>query len=396
MVRALLAPGRIVHAAHRRGEPHAALVVEHRVVLVRLGVPQHRVAPIGRRRRRRDRAGMARSKRDRHVRIGHRHLEGRDLVGLRIEDRHQVGRVFGRAVKRAAGIDRRLAPVGRDQVVQILVRRRPVPGGDDDVALDAGRPLRLVLGQFALRDAVGPVAEILVRHAAELAGEAVGHHLAGLAGGDAADPGVGAGIELAELRRNRAGRFLAELMAADAVDIVHALQPGVARDVLRNVGVAAEVRRGRDLHHRVPVDRRIIMRGRAFVGRLHGGVVEDVAGLDAHLRRVDEAVAAHPDLIVGDRQIGDDVAALIVGDDAAGEAGRQIGRLGDHPDAGFRPARAGDDAADVVGIDGDGGARCRLRAQRCRRRHQGERDCRDAEIQCSLRHVRCDVPLAGL
>ena len=170
------------------------------------------------------------------LRIGHRHLEERHLVGLRIEDRHVVGRIFRRAVERAVGIDRRIAPVRRDQVVQVLVRRRPVPGGDDEIALDAGRPLRLVLRQFALGDAVGPVAEILVRRAAELAGDAVGHHLAGLAGLDAANPGVRAEVELAELRRDRARRFLAELMTADAVGVVHLPDPGFARDVLRNVG----------------------------------------------------------------------------------------------------------------------------------------------------------------
>ena len=129
-----------------------------------------------------DRAGVARSERDRHARIGDRHLEVRHLVGLRIEDRHLVGRIFRRAVERTVGVDRRLAPVRRDQVVQILVGRRPVPGGDDEIALDARGPRRLVLRQLALGDAVGPVAEILVGRAAELAGDAVGHHLAGLAG----------------------------------------------------------------------------------------------------------------------------------------------------------------------------------------------------------------------
>ncbi len=46
------------------------LLVEHRVVVVGLGVPEHLVAPVGRRRRRLDRAGVARSERNRHVRIG--------------------------------------------------------------------------------------------------------------------------------------------------------------------------------------------------------------------------------------------------------------------------------------------------------------------------------------
>ena len=43
------------------------------------------------------------------------------------------------------------------------------------------------------------------------------------------------------------------------------------------------------------------------------------------------------------------IAALIVGHDDLGEFGRQIGGLGDHPDAGFGPVRAGDDAAQIAG-----------------------------------------------
>ena len=260
-----------------------------------------------------------------------------------------------------------------------LSGRRPVPGGDHEIALDSRRPLRLVLRQRALGDRIGPLAEILVRHAAELAGEPVGHHLAGLSGRDAADPGVGAGVELAELRRDRARRLLPELMAADAVDIVHAHAPDVARDALRNVGMAAEILLGRQLHHRVPVDRRIVMRRRGRIRRDHRGVIERLAGLGAHLRRVDQPVAAHPDLIIAERQIRDDVAALVVGDHALGVAGRQVGGLGDHPHAGFGPVRARDHAADVVIVD-----RHALRGQRRRRDQPRERKRRDAEIQCVL------------
>src|SRR4029453_13680939 len=108
-----------------------------------------------------------------------------------------------------------------------------------DVALHALRPLRLALWQLALGDAVGPIAEILERHAAELSGNAVHHELAGLSGGDAARPRVRACLELAELRRDGGRRFLPELVAADAVDVAHALAPRVARDVLRDIGRAA-------------------------------------------------------------------------------------------------------------------------------------------------------------
>ena len=54
------------------------------------------------------------------VGVAHGHLEERHLVGLRIQDRHVVARIFGRAEERAVSINRRIAPVRRDQVVQMV------------------------------------------------------------------------------------------------------------------------------------------------------------------------------------------------------------------------------------------------------------------------------------
>ena len=296
---------------------------------------------------------MAGAERFRHVRILHRHLEERHLVRLRIQDRNVVGRVFGRAVQRAVGVDGRIAPVRRDQVVQIMLLGAPFPGGDDDVALDALGPRRLGLRQFALGDAVGPVAEILVRHAAELSGNPVRHHLARLTRLEAAHPGIPARLERTELRRDRAGGLLAELMAADAVDVVHLPQPVGLGDVLGNVGRAAEIARRRNLQHRVPVDRRIIVRRGRRVRRRHRRVVEHLPGLRAQLGRIHQPVAAHPDAVVRRRQVGDEVAATVVGDDDPGELGGQLGGFGDHPDAGFRPFRTGNDARNIGAADLD-------------------------------------------
>src|SRR5262249_26875959 len=175
------------------------------------------------------------------VRIRDRHLEERHLVRLRVEDRYLVARVLSRTVEGTVGIDGRIAPVRRDQVVGKLLLRAPLPRRDDDVALDALRPRRLALRQLALGDAVGPIAEILERHAAELSGKPVHHDLAGLSGRNAAHPCLRAGLEVAELRRDGARRFLPELMAANAIDVTHALAPGLARDVLRDLGRAAEI-----------------------------------------------------------------------------------------------------------------------------------------------------------
>jgi hypothetical protein len=47
VVRSRLAKGWVIPPAHRRGEPDAAFVVEHRVVIVGSGVPKLLVAVIG-------------------------------------------------------------------------------------------------------------------------------------------------------------------------------------------------------------------------------------------------------------------------------------------------------------------------------------------------------------
>ena len=189
MARALLAEVGIVRLVAGRGQPDAALPVEHRVVVVGLAVPDVLLAPIGRGSQDLDRAGVAGSERQRHVGRGRQH-EVRRHVLHRIEDRHVVAGMLALPVQRPIGVDGRVAPVARDQVVQILLVVVPVAQRDHDVALDALRPRRLGKRQFALGDALGPVAEILERHAAELAGGDGDHVLAGLAGLDATDPGV--------------------------------------------------------------------------------------------------------------------------------------------------------------------------------------------------------------
>ena len=205
MIGALLARSRVVHAAHVGGEPDPALVVPHAVMVVGLGVPDLLVAPIGRGLQRLGGRGVSGSERFRRVGIAHRRLEVRNLVGLGIEDRIVVGRVFGRADQRTVGIDGRMAPIRCDQVVQVFLGVAPVPGGDHDVALDAFRPRRLGLRQLALGDAVGPFAVMLERRAAEASGQLVGHHLAGLTRLHAAHPGLFAGLEFTQRRRDRAG-----------------------------------------------------------------------------------------------------------------------------------------------------------------------------------------------
>src|SRR5215468_3851710 len=100
--------------------------------------------------------------------------------------------------------------------MEILLLVGPIPRGDDDVALQARRPRRLCMGQFALGDTVGPVAEILIGRAAELAGQDVDHELASLPRLGAANPRFFTGFEISECLRDGAGGCLAELMTPDA------------------------------------------------------------------------------------------------------------------------------------------------------------------------------------
>jgi hypothetical protein len=87
-----------------------------------------------------------------------------------------------------------------------------------------------------------------------------------------------------------------------------------------------------------------------------------------------QPIAAYPDLVVRSRQVRDDVAALIVGDDALGILGRQLGRFRDDPDAGFWSVRADDHAANVVLVDLDRSLLCTGRSWygNC---HRDDTDC---------------------
>src|SRR5262249_45615145 len=81
--------------------------------------------------------------------------------------------------------------------------------------------------------------------------------------------------------------------------------------------------------------------------------IEPLTRLRAHLRRVDQPVAAHKDIVVGLRQVRHQIAALIVGHDYAPKLRRQLGGLGDDPDTRFATLRAGGDTGDVLFADFD-------------------------------------------
>src|SRR6202008_3218479 len=78
------------------------------------------------------------------------------------------------------------------------------------------RARRLLRRQLAGGNPVGPIAHHPQRALGAHALEAIDHVVARLPGLDAPRPGLVAGIELTETRRNGPGRLVADLMAAHA------------------------------------------------------------------------------------------------------------------------------------------------------------------------------------
>jgi hypothetical protein len=85
-----------------------------------------------------------------------------------------------------------MTSIGGNKIVEIFVGCGPFPRCDDDITLLTFGARWFVLGQFSLGNPIGPVAEILVWHAAKLSGDPVRHLLPGLAGLNASLPRFGA------------------------------------------------------------------------------------------------------------------------------------------------------------------------------------------------------------
>ena len=141
---------------------------------VGLAVPDGLHVPIGRGRQDRIIGGIG------CLRVEDRQFDLARRVLHRIDDRHEIGAELGRPVDQAVGVDGRIAPIGRDLVMQIRLGCRPVPQRDDDVAFDALRPRRLGRRQLAGGDAIGPLAEQLQRALRVEPADVRGHIGAGL------------------------------------------------------------------------------------------------------------------------------------------------------------------------------------------------------------------------
>ena len=299
---------------------------------------------------------------ERHIGIADWRVEGGGGVLDRIENGNVVGAVLGRSIKRAVCVDSRIAPVRGDEVVEVMLFIHPIAEGDHEVALHALRTLRFGMRKFAPGDAVGPIGEILDGQRAH-SGQLAHHELRGLSRLHPAYPGLFGSVEVPQGGLDGARGKLAELVAANAAVVFHFVEPLGLRHLGGDSGiftadgiVAVELVGGGNLQHRVPIDRRIILRCGGFVGSDHGGEIQMLAGFSHHFRAIHQSIAADPDAVGRFGQFGNEVTATIVGDDNLDVSHRQIARFGDHPDAGFRTIGAGDHATDVIAIDGDGGS----------------------------------------
>ena len=317
-------------------------------VLVPIGSaapPEQLIAPVVRRlelrlrEARRDVVGIVQPHRDRQ-------LDGavRDRV-----DHCQAAVSRRHTVDRPAAVDRRIALVGRDLVVDEGAVLPPVPQRNDQVPLDAARPGRARRG-LARRDPGGPVGEHLERALPAEPVHRAAHRVAALAGLDPMVPRRDGRVEVVEVLHD-ARRRVAKLMA-ELTPLLHDVDPRpLALEVLRNtvaVGTGAgELMCRRWLDQRVPVVAGVVLRCSLLVRRHDAGerhVLPARGQLD--LRRVDQPIAADPDIVGRLGQLGQQEPTTGVRHHDLGELGLQLVGFRNHPDTGLRAVVTGDGAGD--------------------------------------------------
>jgi hypothetical protein len=132
--------------------------------------------------------------------------------------------------------------------MQILVRFRPLPPADDHIALQSLWPSGPSFRQRILGDTIGPPGIVLDRDEVP-ASHLVEHALTILAGLDAAKPCFFRTPDLTDPGWEGAGGLLAQLMTADAADVLDLHEPVRLLELLGNVAAAAELILARDFKH---------------------------------------------------------------------------------------------------------------------------------------------------
>ena len=279
-------------------KPDMAFLVHHRVVHDGLAVPDRLVAPDG---GRREEIVL----RGRRFGVAHRMQHFARGVALGVQNGNVIGAVLRRAVDFAIRIEARIARIGRDLVMQIGGRAAPFPSDTTILrSMPAGRtgfvagssPLSMRSSNRRTASARAPAPARRYRAPSALARRPLGF---------AASRRRSGPEFVGELLGEVAGPRRRKRMAAIAAAGLDGVQPGA----LAFHPPQREFILRRHLQHREPVDRRIIFGGQFGTRRRHRGQVQSLARRGSHLWRIHQAIAAHPDVVIGLRQIRDDVTA---------------------------------------------------------------------------------------
>ena len=296
-----------------------------------------------------------------------------------IEDGHVVRTQLERTVEQTFRVHRRIAAIGRDNVVQVRLGIGPVPPGDDDVALEALRPRR---GRRQLAGLMRSVQSARRRETAR--GRSGSSH--GIISHRPGPRRAAVPTPASSTRRSPSAAGISRVALLPSwwharqvpffTGRSHSGWLRMSGDAVARRPGAGEVARRRRLHQREPVAGGVVVAAARAFGAMVALRFRVLPGVAVHLRRVDEPVATHPHAVVRRRQVREQIPAAIVGDDDLRELRRQIAASPRSPRRRLPAFGAGDDAADVVGVDGHGrrGRRGRLLRRPGAARHQPRRD----------------------
>jgi hypothetical protein len=133
--------------------------------------------------------------------------------------------------------------------------------------------------------------------------------------------------------------------------------------------------------------------GSPRIGSNHCRQRERLPRCRLHRLRIHQAVSSNPHFVIRLRQIRNQIAAAIVGNDNFSKLRWQIGSLSNHPYASLGTFRTGHRASDVVSTDGDA-ARIGLRCGNARRQRLCPDDRENYKATQKQNHQQpsyCDV-----
>src|SRR6202163_2305092 len=134
-------------------------------------------------------------------------------VRFRVQDGNEIRAVLSRCVNLPVRVNPRIAPVGRDLIVEIGCGAAPIPQRDHDIPLDALWPLGLRERQLAGGDSIGPIGEEFERNVRIEPRDVACHERPGATGLNSPRPCLDRILELAEPYRYGAYSFGAEGVA---------------------------------------------------------------------------------------------------------------------------------------------------------------------------------------